>query len=223
MNDPKRESRIETEPSIGGSEATTLTVKGDGLGDYVINVQCNSKERPDELYLNMTSGDARYAWAAVDANQLRDAIDRAVGPREEPEGVKPYRAKDRDRLLRHIEDLEATLTRRNVRHERDQGLIRNLTQKLIDLEAKAAEKKTAEEYLELAWEAAIIPPDGVLHQGERYILRHSHGGFSTGVAHTERITSLSRLLEPRPEPTAESVAEKHGLEEWEIELLRGGC
>lgn len=124
-----------------------------------------------EVYNKATE---KAAFVGVRADELRDAIDKAVGPREADtllrdqasiycevavhpvfdeywtfdnpsaeamiekldelldsipkpwEGEKPYRPIDRDRLLRHIEDIEATLTRRNERHERDQERIREL-------------------------------------------------------------------------------------------------
>ena len=59
--------------------------------------------------------------------------------------AKPYRPVDRDRLLRHIEDIEATLARRNRRHEEDQERIRELEEiamrrgdRIEELEAEAA-------------------------------------------------------------------------------------
>ena len=66
------------------------------------------------------------AFIGVCADELRDAIDKAVGPREGAEPARPYRPIDRDRLLRHIEDIEAALARRNRRHEEDQERIREL-------------------------------------------------------------------------------------------------
>ena len=95
---------------------STVTVRN----DHGPNPECNR----GQLYLALEGGN----FTGLDANELRDAIDKAVGPREaEPrEDSKPYRPVDRDRLLRHIEDIEATLARRNRRHEEDQERIREL-------------------------------------------------------------------------------------------------
>ena len=109
---------------------TTLTTP---LCDAEIVVSTTGNlERPGDMFIGIDmhwdGADPGEAWAAVDANELRDAIDKAVGPREPKpwEGSKPYRPLDRDRLLRHIEDVEAALTRRNERHEQDQERIREL-------------------------------------------------------------------------------------------------
>lgn len=156
------------ETTIKGNFAT-VTVRN----DHGPNPECNR----GQLYLALEGGN----FTGLDANELRDAIDKAVGPREEeadwrdddrvevdwlggrivvgretvgihagqwvfPSGAargddavanlnpkavsastaKPYRPADRDRLLRHISDIEATLTRRNERHEEDQERIREL-------------------------------------------------------------------------------------------------
>ena len=133
-------------------------------GYEAITVTPNFPGKPDcqEVFLGISmdwSGTKPgEAWAAVDADELRDALDKAVGPREEPEpweGRKPYRPIDRDRLLRHIEDIEGALTRRNARHEEDQETIRELEATITGLriiieglEAEAA-KPSREEQLEL--------------------------------------------------------------------------
>ena len=146
------------ETEIKGNFAT-VTVRN----DHGPNPECNR----GQLYLALEGGN----FTGLDANELRDAIDKAVGPREadklfsdqaiiyhqvamhpvfdecwtfdspsaeamiekldelfdsDSAAAKPYRPVDRDRLLRHIEDIEATLARRNRRHEEDQERIREL-------------------------------------------------------------------------------------------------
>ena len=165
------------ETTIKGNFAT-VTVRN----DHGPNPECNR----GQLYLALEGGN----FTGLDANELRDAIDKAVGPREadklfsdqaiiyhqvamhpvfdecwtfdspsaeamiekldEPfdsdsAPAKPYRPADRDRLLRHIEDIEATLARRNERHEQDQERIRELEEiamrrgdRIEELEAEAA-------------------------------------------------------------------------------------
>src|SRR5699024_11781053 len=107
---------------------TTLTTP---LCDAEIVVStAGNLERPGDMFIGIDmhwdGADPGGAWATVDANELRDAIDKAVGKREGAKGSdpKPYRPIDRDRLLRHIGDIEATLARRNERWERDQERIR---------------------------------------------------------------------------------------------------
>lgn len=145
-------------------------------GDEYITVRPERLGSPDsrEVFIGIAMdfelADAGEAWAAVDADELRDAIDKAMGPREEPKSAKPYRPTDRDRLLRHIEDLEATLTRRNARHEEDQERIRELEEiamrrgdRIGELEAQLA-APSPEEQLEAlekvgdAREAVLNPP-----------------------------------------------------------------
>ena len=146
------------ETTIKGNFAT-VTVRN----DHGPNPECNR----GQLYLALEGGN----FTGLDADELRDAIDKAVGPREadrlfgdqaiiyhqvamhpvfdecwtfdspsaeamiekldelfdsDSAAAKPYRPVDRDRLLRHIEDIEATLARRNRRHEEDQERIREL-------------------------------------------------------------------------------------------------
>ena len=147
------------ETTIKGNFAT-VTVQN----DHGPNPECNR----GQLYLELEGGN----FTGLYADELRDAIDKAVGPREadklfgdqaiiyhkvamhpafdefwtvdstpsaeamiekldelfdsSPAPAKPYRPADRDRLLRHIEDIEATLARRNRRHEEDQERIREL-------------------------------------------------------------------------------------------------
>lgn len=146
------------ETEIKGNFAT-VTVRN----DHGPNPECNR----GQLYLALEGGN----FTGLDANELRDAIDKAVGPREADKlfsdqaiiyhqvamhpvfdecwtfdspsaeamiekldelfdsgsaAAKPYRPVDRDRLLRHTEDIEATLARRNRRHEEDQERIREL-------------------------------------------------------------------------------------------------
>ena len=163
------------ETEIKGNFAT-VTVRN----DHGPNPECNR----GQLYLALEGGN----FTGLDANELRDAIDKAVGPREadklfsdqaiiyhqvamhpvfdecwtfdspsaeamiekldelfdsDSAAAKPYRPVDRDRLLRHIEDIEATLARRNRRHEEDQERIRELEEiamrrgdRIDELEAK---------------------------------------------------------------------------------------
>ena len=144
------------------------TIKGNLATVIVRNDHGPYPERNrGQLYLELKGP----KLTGLDANELRDAIDKAVGPREadklfrdqasiycevavhpvfdecwtfdnpsaeamiekldelsgsDSAPAKPYRPVDRDRLLRHIEDLEATLARRNRRHEEDQERIREL-------------------------------------------------------------------------------------------------
>ena len=109
----------------------------------------------NEVYISISQPISGQAFTAIDADELRDAIDKAVGPREGAESpvAKPYRPIDRDRLLRHVSDIEATLTRRNRRHEEDQEKIRevlgqneHLMERVEELEAKLA-APSAEEQL----------------------------------------------------------------------------
>lgn len=192
-----------------GGEAITVTPNYPG----------NPEGREVFLGISMDWSGAKpgEAWAAVDADELRNALDKAVGPREEPEpweGRKPYRPIDRDRLLRHIEDVEAALTRRNERHEQDQERIRELEAEVFtlrEIKDSCEEPKTAREHLELAWEAAIVPEDGTIHAGEEFLCKDEYGirqpalgpsshSFPAGFLGVER-----RLLEPRAEE-AEGLA-----------------
>ena len=214
---------------------TTLTAP---LCDAEIVVSTNGNpERPGDVFVGIdmhwSSAHRGEAWAAVDANELRDAIDKAAGKREGAKGSdpKPYRPIDRDRLLRHIGDIEATLARRNEQHEQDQARIRVRDEEIRSLEAQVealvadAASKTAREYLELAWEAAILPENGVIHRGEKYIFRYEDGDLETRTAAGDRVmhSDRLRLLEPRVEPTEEerrqAIVDEHGLQDWEIELL----
>lgn len=227
----------------------------------------------NDVYLEVSGRGASH-FTAVDANELRDAIDRAVGKREgdklfsdqasiyqqvalhdafddywgptstpsaddmlekldrlteapaKGSDPKPYRPIDRDRLLRHIEDVEAALARRNERHERDQERIRDLEAELSLSEAKR--KIIADlgprDLLELAWERACVPEDGMVHEGEQLISRlHSGGLLVSSPKLSERVARSGRLLDPRVEPTKEDLYRKDlegkGLAEWEISLL----
>lgn len=111
-----------------GPETSNFTSNG---GSEYITVLPNIRENNDVfigIAMDFDLADRGEAWAGVDADKLRDAIDKAMGPREGAESpvAKPYRPIDRDRLLRHISDIEATLTRRNRRHEEDQEKIREV-------------------------------------------------------------------------------------------------
>lgn len=151
---------------------------------------------------------------------------------------KPYRPIDRDRLLRHIEDVEATLTRRNERHEEHQALIRDLGEAnlaLKELLVETQRPKTAREYLDLAWKNATVPEDDILPAGTPTITRFINGEEISFGANPDGYTAdlqargghgiayERRLLDPRVEPTADEKRraeyEAQGLEGWEIELL----
>ena len=271
-------------------------------GGEAITVMPNFPGKPDcqELFLGISMdwshAERGEAWAAVDANKLRDAIDKAVGKREEEadwrdsdrievdgtegrivvgretvgkyagqwvfpsglhfvddavarlhpkavpasmpkpwEGSKPYRPLDRDRLLRHIEDVEAALTRRNERHEQDQERIRELEAEVFTLRQikdSYEEPKTAYEYLDLAWEVAVVPEDGMIHKGEEAMVMVHGRGDGPGVIIRGSDTPSRpgggveyRLLEPRPTPEEKrrKELEGKGLAEWEIEILMGGA
>lgn len=134
---PKYFFYTEDQPGTSNLESRT--------GGEAITVMPNFPGKPDrqEVFLGISmdwsSAKPGEAWAAVDADELRDAIDKAVGKREaEGNGTKVYPARHRDRHLRHIEDLEATLTRRNGRHERDQERIRELEARIKELETEVA-------------------------------------------------------------------------------------
>lgn len=219
------------ETCIEGNVATVI-VRNDHGADPAYN--------QGQLYLELEMprlGLEGEAYTGVDANELRDAIDKAVGPRHEAdpcEGARPYRPVDRDRLLRHIEDLEATLTRRNERHERDREHIRELEAQLAGCEAALFERKTAREYLDLAWERAVAPEDGMIYKGEEAMVMVHGRGDGPGVVIRGGDTPSRpgggveyRLLEPRAEPAKEDLyrkdLESKGLAEWEIELLVGAA
>ena len=215
-------------------------------GHEAITVTPNLPGKPDcqEAFLGIamdwSGAKPGEAFAAVDADELRDAIDKAVGPREEPgpwEGRKPYRPIDRDRLLRHIEDVEAALTRRNERHEQDQERIRELEAEVFTLREirdSYEEPKTVREYLDLAWEVAVEPEDGMIRKGEEAMVMVHGRGDGPGVVIRGSDTPSRpggsieyRLLEPRKEPRKEDSYRKEleskGLAEWEIQLLVGAA
>ena len=273
------------ETHIEGNLATVI-VRNDHGPDPAYN--------QGQLYLEVGDG----AFTGVDANELRDAIDKAVGKRKEEddwrdgdrvevdwlegrtivgretvgvhagrwvlpsgfrcgddsiatlnpkavgprheadpyEGTRPYRPVDRDRLLRHIEDLEATLTRRNERHEQGQERIRELEAEvstLREIKDSCEEPKTPREYLDLAWEAATVPVDGMIYAGEEYVLRDIDGrveGPLRAPVDRRSVTFAGperRLLESRVEPAKEDLyrkdLESKGLAEWEIQLLVGAA
>ena len=131
--------------------------------------------------------DELHRPAPIKTPGLRNAIDTAAEAKSDfatigyisEDGVdlvdrKPYRPIDRDRLLRHIEDIEATLARRNRRHEEDQERIRELEgiamrrgDRIDELEAKLEAEATApslDEQIEAlkkvpaGYEAVLDPP-----------------------------------------------------------------
>lgn len=188
----------------------------------------SSDDHRRELYLSVQMADGDhvengYAYIGVSADEMLGAIDKAVGKRPTLEpAVKPYRPQDRDRLLRHIEDVEASLTRRNERWEKDQERIRELKAeaKAAEARADAAEAKfhddpmTARELLELAWDQAIVPEDGMIHEGEAFLAKSPSEDLASayGSAGSPRRSGTAdtyerRLLDPRPEPTRDEVIE----------------
>ena len=145
------------------------------LGAGLLEVAANTvpaDEVQGTVHLAISGDKFGSSWTWVDPDELRDAIDKAVGPREGAESpvAKPYRPIDRDRLLRHIEDVEAALTRRNARHEEDQEKIREvlaqnerLMERIEELEAKAAapsleEQIEALEKVPAGYEVVLDPP-----------------------------------------------------------------
>ena len=199
----------------------TRTVIDCTYGKVAVSNNYRDSDHPKrELYLSveMAAGgipaETGYAYIGVSADEMLGAIDKAVGKRLTLEpAVKPYRPQDRDRLLRHIEDIEASLTRRNERWEKDQERIRALSAEVSDLQTQIAElcmTKTAREHLELAWEQAIVPEDGMIREGEAILVKdeagirqaaqESRSTFRANVWDRER-----RLLDPRPKPTREDV------------------
>ena len=164
------------------------------------------------------------------ADDMLEKLDRLTGAPAKGSDPKPYRPIDRDRLLRHIEDVEAALARRNERHERDQERIRDLEAELSLSEAKRKiiADLDSRDLLELAWERAHVPEDGMVHEGEQLISRlHSGGLLVSSPKLSERVARSGRLLDPRVEPTKEDLYRKDlegkGLAEWEIELLVGSA
>lgn len=192
------------------------TIKGNLATVIVRNDHGPYPERNrGQLYLELEGA----KLTGLDANELRDAIDKAVGPRETAaphdddsirqrleawgkvasheffddafqglgdgesflDGViakldrvsaqQGYPAKQRDRHLRHIKDIEATLARRNRRHEEDQERIRELEgiamrrgDRIDELEAKLEAEVAApspEEQIEalpIGHEVRLDPP-----------------------------------------------------------------
>lgn len=171
----------------------------------------------DSVYLRINEVEGMTgtltANARVSADALRNAIDEVAGKRLTLEPAdKPYRPQDRDRLLRHIEDVEATLTRRNERWEKDQERIRELEAEVKRAENAKNEAQllalTTRELLEMAWDRAIVPEDGVIHAGEVFLSKTPHESLASvyGPATTSRSSGTEgayerRLLDPRPEPT----------------------
>ena len=160
------------------------------------------------IHMHWGPADNGEGWARLDANELRDAIDKAVGPREGAESpvAKPYRPIDRDRLLRHIEDIEATLTRRNRRHEEDQEKIREVLEQnerlmerveeleeiamrrgdeIDELEAKLAAPSSEEqlERLSVGLEAKLNPP--------RLLDTHDSKGKGIPAIEVERVVAAN--------------------------------
>ena len=127
--------------------STEIAVGRNGIGEDCTDVFLG-------IHMHWSFADSGEAWTKLDADELRDAIDKAVGPRGGAESpvAKPYRPVDRDRLLRHIEDIEATLARRNERHEQDQERIR-------ELEEIAMRRGDRIEELEAKLEAAAPSPE----------------------------------------------------------------
>ena len=156
----------------------------------------------NEVYISISQPTSGQAFTAIDADELRDAIDKAMGLRKGTESpvAKPYRPIDRDRLLRHIEDIEAALTRRNERWEKDQERIRELgalatargeriavlEERIEELEAKAA-APSREERLE-ALEKVGAGQEVVLHPPRRLDTESARARCIPAIG-VERVTS----------------------------------
>ena len=162
----------------------------------------------NEVYISISRPTSGQAFTAIDADELRDAIDKAMGPRKGAESpvAKPYRPIDRDRLLRHISDIEATLTRRNRRHEEDQEKIREVLEQnerlmgrveeleeiamrrgdeIDELEAKLAAPSSEEqlERLSVGLEAKLSPP--------RLLDTHDSKGKGIPAIEVERVVAAN--------------------------------
>lgn len=177
--------------------------------------------------------------AAGDTDEaILKKLDRLVeAGRAGVEASKPYRPVDRDRLLRHIEDVEASLTRRNERWEKDQARIRELEMAVgrAKNEAEVREAQllalTPRELLERAWKNATVPEGDIIPEGTPTISHHTPDYFMADPKGADYDLPARgdwgerRLLDPRVEPTAaekrQSLIDEHGLEDWEIEILRG--
>lgn len=87
-----------------------------------------------------------------------------------------YRPSRMARQIRHSENLQAIITRRNERHEADQERIDDLKAKLK--EAKKAAKQDAKPVAtqpQGPWDQAIIPEDGIIPAGTPYLIRRPDG------------------------------------------------
>lgn len=239
-----------TLPSQGHTQGKALAVSA----NYPIDRDRLAPDKRRSVFLEITRPFEENAYIAVDADDLRKAIDKAVGPTEEPAPIKtpglrnaievsastkaypadpekPYRPVDRDRLLRHINDLEATLARRNARHEEDQERIRELERDLDEAEKDldAAETKTAREYLDLAWETAYVPQGDEIPEHTPSITKYKGGdigAWPVGSLYTLPVRGTwgeRRLLDAPPTDAEKRRAEYEaaGLKDWEIELLMG--
>lgn len=271
--------------TIKGNFAT-VTVRN----DHGPNPECNR----GQLYLELEGGN----FTGLDADELRDAIDKAVGPREadklfgdqaiiyhkvamhpafdefwtvdstpsaeamiekldelfdsSPAPAKPYRPADRDRLLRHIEDIEATLARRNRRHEEDQERIRELEEiamrrgdRIEELEAEAAAPAVEEqiEALPIGHEVRLDPPrwlseipgvgeggyvtrvfiQGYIDEGSSPKVRMQESDREWWVDAKHVIEMGLRAEDFKPHDEVERERLKGaGLADWQIELLMGG-
>lgn len=186
-----------------GERVTVANNNPDGDGDVIFLAITDAEDAPEGVIV------------AIEASILRAAIDKAVGGDSEVPASKPYRPVDRDRLLRHIEDVEAALARRNERWEQDQETIRRLGAELelADKMREGQQAKTARELLDDTWEAAQVPADGQLRRDEFIISRHPISGYDTGYAPGPMPCKDGqwehRLMDPRPvEPTpAEELAD----------------
>lgn len=255
------EEHLRIEPSLPlpgklfiGIEDHSLDEDTQGTGRYVhidadkvryaIDKAMGSR-RKDELYLEQSSIYGQVAMHPVfddcwtpDSTPSADAMIEKLDRLAEAEGngTKVYPARHRDRHLRHIGDLEATLTRRNERHERDQERIRELEAEVALSEAKRKiiADMTPRELLDVAWERAHAPEDGMIYKGEEaMVMVHGRGDGPGVVIRGSDIPSRPgggveyRLLEPRPEPTVEerrqALIDEHELEDWKIELLKGAA
>lgn len=145
-----------------------------------------------------------------------------------------YPAEQRTRHLNHIADVEAALTRRNEQRLEHEARIRELEVAVGRAESakNAAEAKfhddpmTARELLELAWDQATVPKDGMIHTGEAFLSKTPDESVASvySPAATSRPSGTEgsyerRLLDPRPEPTRHPKAQE--IEDQLIESI--GC
>lgn len=96
-------------------------------GGEAITVMANRPSDPDSqevfvgISMDYSSADKGEAWAAVDANEVRDAIDRAVGKREEAAAAKPKAPEWEAVVASRIDGLGEHIEAREVYYLTDSG------------------------------------------------------------------------------------------------------